>query len=76
MKKLISKAADKINLALLKTKLAANKFLTEERGDTNFISIAIVLVIVLAIATIFVTFGKDWPDKLQKEVDELLNAFS
>lgn len=30
-----------------------NDFLSEERGDTNFVSIIIVIVIILAVAAIF-----------------------
>lgn len=41
----------------------AKKIFKDESGDTNFISIAIILVIVLVIAGVFVLFGNqiiDW----------------
>ena len=48
---------EKFENALLRGKLAINRFVTEERGDTNFLSIAIVLVVVLALAVVFIGFG-------------------
>lgn len=50
----MKKIKEKINSALLRGKLAMDRFLTEERGDTNFVSIAIILVIVITVAIVFI----------------------
>lgn len=70
MKKLINK----FGLASLKAKSETKRVLSEERGDTNFISIAIILVVVLALAVVFITFGKDLLPKLQGQVNNIINA--
>lgn len=44
----------KVQHALIRAKLNLHSFLTEERGDTNFISIMIVLGIILAVAIAFI----------------------
>jgi len=43
-----------LKLLSFQNKVAAK--LSEERGDTNFLSIIIILVIVLAVATVFILF--------------------
>lgn len=50
--------------------------LAEERGDTNFISIAIILIVVIGLAIVFITFGKDITAKLveaKRKLDEALS---
>lgn len=42
---------------------SAKRIVKDEEGDTNFISIAIILVVVLVIAGVFIAFGQqilDW----------------
>lgn len=53
----MKKIKEKIERALLRGRLAIDRFVTEERGDTNFLSIAIILVVVLALAVVFIGFG-------------------
>lgn len=72
MKKLINK----INGAMLRAQIAATNFLTEERGDTNFISIAIILVVVLVLAAVFIRFGNELLPQLTAAKDDVLNALS
>lgn len=70
------KILDKIDSALLSAKLSAKKFLTDEHGDTNFISIAIVMVVVIAVAVVFIGFKDQvigWFDSAIKELGEALN---
>lgn len=50
------KIMDKVNLLMIKAKLKAESFLYDEKGDTNFISILVILGIVLALASVFLTF--------------------
>lgn len=71
MKKLINKFKE----SMLRAQIAATNFLTEERGDTNFISIAIILIVIIALAIVFIGFGDDITAKLQESIDNLMNAF-
>lgn len=47
----------------------------KEDGDTNFVSIGIVLVVVLLLAGAFVGFGDDFKAKLDDVFQGLLNLF-
>ena len=51
---------------------AIAKFRKSERGDTNFISIIIILGIVILVAGIFIGFK----DKIVQEVQGIINGFS
>ena len=53
MKKLV----EKIENSMIRAKVAMMNFASEERGDTNFLSIAIILVVVLVLAVVFIGFG-------------------
>lgn len=70
MKKLVKKAQ---GLAL-RARYAVQDFLRGEQGDTNFISIAIVLVVVLLIAVVFIAFGQDILDRFNNSKNDLLNS--
>lgn len=72
MKKLV----EKFDALLLSAKLAAQRFAAEERGDTNFISIAIVLVVIIGIAIIFIGFANDISDSLGSSVNNLLKTLN
>lgn len=43
--------------------------LAEERGDTNFISILIILGVVIGLATLFMTFGEQIVSQVKGIVD-------
>lgn len=62
---------DKINLSLIKAKMAMNDFLNDESGDTNFISIAIILVVVIVVAIIFIGFSQELGAALEDSIEEL-----
>lgn len=47
----------------------------KEDGDTNFISIAIVLVIVLAVAIIFIGFKDEIMGVVEDKMEEFMNIF-
>lgn len=53
MKKVKNFIDEKMIEAQVKLAKMAEGFLSEERGDTNFVSIMIIIVIVLAVAAIF-----------------------
>jgi len=50
------KLVDKMNAMLIKARIKAATFLKDERGDTNFISILVILGIALALAAVFLAF--------------------
>lgn len=72
----MKKIKEMLDALLLRVKTAADKFVEEDRGDTNFISIAIILVVVIAIAIVFITFGDDITGKLRQATRELMDALS
>lgn len=71
MKKLINK----LKASMLRAQVAATNFLTEERGDTNFISIAIILIVIIAIAVVFIVFRDQILGKLNEAISSLFDAF-
>ena len=70
----MKKIAEKIGNALIRAKLSMSRFAKEERGDTNFMSIAIILIIVLALAAVFIAFGKQLLPGLNEKTGEILDA--
>lgn len=70
----MKKFFNKSNLLLTRAKFAAEDFLNEERGDTNFISIAIILVIVISIAVIFAGLGDTISNALNNSIEKLKSA--
>lgn len=54
---------ESINTLLVKAQCKLSTFAHDERGDTNFISILVILGIALALAAVFLTFKDqvlDW----------------
>lgn len=70
----MKKIAEKFSNSLLRAKLALDNFMSDERGDTNFISIAIILVVVIVIAIVFITFGQDLTEELEKTINNLFRV--
>ena len=70
----MKKIMNKVQLAFLRAKLSAASFISQERGDTNFISIAIILVVVLAVAVAFIAFKDEILEKLGAAKDALFGA--
>lgn len=68
----MKKMFDKIKSALVRGKIAADNFIYEETGDTNFISIAIILVVVIVIAVLFIGFSDEIGESFKKATDDLL----
>lgn len=61
----------KVQLTLAKAQMKMHDFLANDRGDTNFISIMIVLGIVLAVAIVFISFK----DQIVGAASEQINTF-
>ena len=70
-KKIREKAEAAAICAQCEAKALAKK-LRSERGDTNFISILIILGIVVALAGVFIGFK----DQIVSKVEEIVNGFS
>lgn len=58
----------------LKLKMAMNRLVTEKRGDTNFISILVILGIVLLLAVAFIGFKDQIFTMVQEAVDKFLKV--
>lgn len=59
------KLIEKMNYLAIKAKLGFDSFMKDEKGDTNFISILVLLGIALALAGVFLGFKDDilgWVD--------------
>lgn len=65
---------EKIRTLEVKALCGLRSFLKDEKGDTNFISIAIILVVVIGIATLFITFSGDIKTKFNTSTTKLLAA--
>lgn len=70
MKKLLKK----LNYNLVSAKNATRDLILNERGDTNFISIAIILIVVIAIAVVFINFGSRLTNGLSQKIQQILQA--
>ncbi len=68
MKKLVKKTQE----LALRARYAVQDFLRGEQGDTNFISIAIVLVVVLGIAVLFLSLKERIFEFVNQQVTNLL----
>lgn len=67
LKKLLTKAQIKAYCAL-------TNFMDSERGDTNFISILIIVGIVVVLAGLFLTLGKDVASSISDKVTTFLEG--
>lgn len=62
---------DRINAFVIMMKCRFDEFLHDEKGDTNFISILVILGIALALAGVFLVFK----DQILGWVDENIGDF-
>lgn len=63
---------EKLIVNAMRAKLAFQDALESERGDTNFISILIILGIVILLAGVFIAFK----DKIINQVNNIVNNFT
>ena len=63
-----------ILLVQLKITGAIRDFLTDENGDTNFVSMIIIIGIVIALAAAFLTLGKGLMDDIFARVKDWLDT--
>ncbi len=69
----MQKLKNKLCALDLKVRMGLYNLMNNEDGDTNFISIAIVLVIVLAIAVLFIGFRDDITEKVSEAWSEMMD---
>lgn len=74
MKNLISKIQFKSMDLTHRIQQGIKKLMTEENGDTNFISIIIVLIIIVGIASLLITFRGTLTDKFNSIVTKFVNG--
>ncbi len=65
------KLKKKLDMFIIKTRYDIYNFFNEERGDTNFISILVLLGIALALAGVFLVFK----DQILEWVDRNIGTF-
>lgn len=68
----------KINEMLTKLQIKAycalSNFKNSERGDTNFVSMLIIIGIVVVLAGLFLTLGKDVMSSISQKVKDFING--
>lgn len=68
----------KINKMLTKLQIKAycalSNFKNSERGDTNFVSILIIIGIVVVLAGLFLTLGKDVMTSISEKVKDFVGS--
>lgn len=58
----------------VKAECAWNNFMDSERGDTNFVSMLLIIGIVVVIAGLFLTFGKGVMQTISQKVTTFING--
>ena len=64
----------KMNRIQMKALSAFTKFMRSEKGDTNFISIIIIVAIVIALAGIFWAFAKGGMSTISSKFTKFINS--
>lgn len=68
---------DDMLLALrVKAECAWNNFMDSERGDTNFVSMLLIIGIVVVIAGLFLTFGKGVMQTISGKVTQFISELN
>lgn len=70
----MKKLMNKLNNALMQAKNKAAEFVSNERGDTNFISIAIILIVIIGVAIVFIGFRDSILAAFSEATQDLLDA--
>lgn len=69
---MLKKIKEAMFKAEAKMLVAMNNLKNSERGDTNFISILIILGVVILVATVFIGFK----DKIVGQAEQIVNDFT
>lgn len=65
---------NQIEALVLYLRVKAREFLTDEEGDTNFISILVLLGIALALAGVFLTFQGQIIDWVNRNIGQFFDT--
>ena len=72
----MERVRNKLDYMMIAMKNAGRRFWEEERGDTNFISIAIILIVVIAVAVVFISLKDTILTELNTKIENLTTTLS
>lgn len=64
----------KINAMMIKAYCAFQSFKNSERGDTNFVSMLLIIGIVVVLAGLFLTLGKGVMSSISNKIKDFING--
>lgn len=70
----MNKLDDMLIALRVKAECAWNQFMSSERGDTNFVSMLLIIGIVVVIAGLFLVFGRNVMNQISQKVMEFING--
>ncbi len=70
----MTRVAGFLNQMCINTKIRFSNFINDEKGDTNFLSIIIILVIIIGVAILFIGFKDEIMDLMNGKIDDLKKA--
>lgn len=70
----MKKIQDMMTKMQIKAFCAVQNFKNSERGDTNFVSMLIIIGIVVVLAGLFLTLGKDVMTSISQKVKDFING--
>lgn len=70
----MKKIQDMMTKMQIKAFCAVQNFKNSERGDTNFVSMLIIIGIVVVLAGLFLTLGKDIMTSISQKVKDFING--
>ena len=70
----MKKIQDMMTKMQIKAFCAVQNFKNSERGDTNFVSMLIIIGIVVVLAGLFLTLGKDVMNSISQKVKDFING--
>lgn len=70
----MKKCREMLNNMEIKAYCALNNFKNSERGDTNFVSMLLIIGIVVVLAGLFLTLGKDVVTAIKQKVMGFVNS--
>lgn len=70
----MKKIQDMMTKMQIKAFCAVQNFKNSERGDTNFVSMLIIIGIVVVLAGLFLTLGKDVMTSIGQKVKDFING--
>ena len=72
----MNKLDDMLLAFRVKAECAWNNFMDSERGDTNFVSMLLIIGIVVVIAGLFLTFGKGVMTTISGKVTQFISKLN